>query len=212
MLDRFFPAGRVLERLRSSDLGVGLDDLAGYLVRRGHSFEVVQEDVRAAAHLPRWVRGAGLEMVTVDESTVRRFLDGHRGGCCCPEQIGKTFSHLGPTAGHLLRFLREHGLIPPRAKPPPTPPDGVLGTFDVYLRTTCGMTPRTRSDYGKQVRQFLRVTYPDGVIALGRLTPLGQRCYIADRSAGVKHETAKKTATALRRFLRWLQLHAVSIS
>jgi len=55
MLDRFFPAGRVLERLRSCDLGVGLDDLAGYLLRRGHSFEVVQEYVRASAHFARWV-------------------------------------------------------------------------------------------------------------------------------------------------------------
>ena len=114
MLDRFFLAGRVLDRLRSSDLGVGFDDLAGHLVGRGVSFEVVQEYVRAAAHLARWVRSAGLEMVAVDESTVRRFLDGHRTGCCCPVQSGKTFSHLGPAAGHLLRFLRERGLIPPR--------------------------------------------------------------------------------------------------
>jgi hypothetical protein len=105
MLDRLFPAGRVLERLRSSDLGVGLDDLAGYLVRRGHSFEVIQEYVRAAAHLARWVRGAGLEIAAVDEGTVR-LLDGHRGGCCCPEQTGKTFSHLGPAAGHPLRCPR----------------------------------------------------------------------------------------------------------
>ncbi len=209
MLDRFFPAGRVLERLRSSDLGVGLDDLAGYLVRRGHSFEVTQEYVRAAAHLARWVRGAGLEMAAVHEGTIRRFLDCHRGGCCCPVQSGKTFSHLGPAAGHLLRFLRERGLIPPKAEPPPTPPDGVLGTFDVYLRTTCGMTPRTCSDYGKQVRQFLRVTYPDGVIDLVRLTPVELRSYVAERSARVKHETAKKTATALRRFLRWLQLQGL---
>ena len=209
MLDRFFPAGRVLERLRSSDLGVGLDDLAGYLVRRGHSFEAVQEYVRAAAHLARWVRGAGLEMVTVDESTVRRFLDGHRAGCSCPEPSGKTFSHLGPAAGHLLRFLRERGLIPPKEEPPPTPPDGVLGTFDVYLRRTCGMTPRTCSDYGKQVRQFLRVTYPDGVVDLGRLTPVSLRSYIADRSARVRNETAKKTATALRRFLRCLQFQGL---
>lgn len=109
MLDRFFPAGRVLERLRSSELDVGLDDLAGYLVGRGHSFEVVQEYVRASAHFVRWIRGAGLEMVTVDEGTVRRFLDGHRTGCCCAVQSGKTFSHLGPAAGHLLRFLRERG-------------------------------------------------------------------------------------------------------
>jgi Phage integrase, N-terminal SAM-like domain len=209
MLDPFFPGGRALERLRSSDLGIGRDDLADYLVRRGHSSEVVQGHVRASAHLARWVRGAGLEVVTVDESTVRRFLDGHRGGCYCPVRSGKNFSHLGPAAGHLLRFLRERGLIPPRAVPSPTPPDGVLGTFDVYLRGTCGMTPRTCSDYGKQVRQFLRVTSPDGVIDLSRLTPVSLRSYVADRSARVRHETAKKTATALRRFLRWLQLQGL---
>jgi hypothetical protein len=34
-------------------------------VGRGHTFEVVQEYVRASAHLARWVRGAGLEMVAV---------------------------------------------------------------------------------------------------------------------------------------------------
>ncbi len=45
MLDRFLPAGRVRERLRSAE----------YLGRRGQSFEVVQEYVRASAHFARWV-------------------------------------------------------------------------------------------------------------------------------------------------------------
>jgi site-specific recombinase XerD len=209
MLDRFFPNGRVLERLRSSDFGVGLDDLAVYLERRGHTFEVIQEYIRASAHIARWVQGAGLRLATIREDTLHRFLDDHQAGCRCAVQSGKTFSHLGPAAGHLLRYLRERGLIPPRPQPPPTPSEGVLSAFDTYLRTTCGMAPRTCSDYRKQVQQFLQVRYPDGAIDLGRLTPADVRSYIADRSARVKHETAKKTANALRSFLRSLQLQGL---
>jgi site-specific recombinase XerD len=209
MLDRFFPNLRVLERVRSSDFGIGLDGFAAYLERRGHTFEVTQEYLRASAHFARWVQDVGLEMATVAEDTVGRFLDAHRVGCRCPVQSGKTFSHLGPAAGHLLRFLRERGLIAPRPEPSPTPSEGVLGAFDAYLRRICGMTARTCSDYRKQVRQFLTAMYPDGAIDLGRLTPNDLRSYVADRSARVKHETAKKTATTLRRFLRCLQLQGL---
>jgi site-specific recombinase XerD len=209
MLDRFFPDSRVLERLRRSDLGISLDDFAVYLEKRGHTFEVIQEYVRASAHLARWLRCAGLAVATLGEDAVHRFLDEHKAGCRCVVQSGKTFSHLRPGAGHLLRFLRERGLIPPKGKPRPEPADGALAAFNLYLRRTCGMAPRTCKDYGKQVRQFLHVTYPDGHIDLGRLMPSDLRPYVADRSASVRPETAKKTATALRSFLRSLQLQGV---
>src|SRR5206468_11013960 len=111
-----------------------------------------------------------------------------------------NFSHLRPGAGNVLRFLRERGLIPPKGKPQPEPADGALAAFDIYLRRTCGMAPRTCSDYGKQIRQFLQVTYLDRHIDLGGLTPSDLRRYVADRSARVRPETAKKTATALRSF------------
>jgi site-specific recombinase XerD len=209
MLDRFFPDRRVLERLRRSDLGISLDDFAAYLEKRGHTFEVIQEYVRASAHLARWLRGAGLRVAMLGEDGVRHFLDDHKAGCRCPVQSGKNFSHLRPGAGQLLRFLREHGLIPPKAKPQSEPADSVLTTFDLYLRTTCGMAPRTCSDYGKQVRQFLQVTYPDGQVDLSRITPSDLRHYVADRSARRRPETVKKTATALRSFVRSLQLQGL---
>lgn len=76
MLDRCFPAGRVLERLRSGDLGVGLNALAAYLGQRGHSFEVVQEYVLGGA---AWWVGAGGSTFhrSVSYLRPRRLCNGH---------------------------------------------------------------------------------------------------------------------------------------
>jgi len=209
MLERVFRDGRVLDRLRGGVLGSRLDDLAAYLDERGHSSQMVKKYVRAIGHFAHWLGCKGIGPSSQSEETLRAFTEEHRTRCSCSVPRGESLSHTRAAVAHWLGLLRGCGEIPPKEVAPKKPAAVVLDTFEAHLRETCGASPGTRRCYLQHVRFFLRARYGDGPVDLTRIVPKDLVTYISDYAARVKRRTAKKAATALRTFLRSLQLQGL---
>lgn len=209
MLERVFRDGRVLDRLRGGVLGSRLDDLAAYLDGRGHSSQMIEKYVRAVGHFAHWLGSKDIAPSALSEETLRAFTEEHRTRCSCSAPRGESLSHTRAAVAHWLGLLRRGGEIPPKEVAPKEPAVLVLDAFDAHLQGTCGASPGTRRCYLKHVRFFLRARYGDGPVDLTRIVPKDLVTYISDYAARVKRRTAKKAASALRTFLRSLQLQGL---
>lgn len=209
MLERVFRDGRVLDRLRGGVLGSRLDDLAAYLDGRGHSSQMIEKYVRAIGHFAHWLGRKDIAPSSQSEETLRAFTEEHRTRCACAAPRGESLSHTRAAVGHWLGLLRRCGDIPPKEAAPKDAVAVVLETFEAHLGKTCGASPGTRRCYLQHVRFFLRARYGDGPVDLTRIVPKDLVTYISDYAARVKRRTAKKAASALRSFLRSLQLQGL---
>lgn len=206
MLEHVFRDGRVLDRLRGGVLGSRLDDLAAYLDERGHSSQMVEKYVRAVGHFAHWLGCKDIAPSSLSEGTLRAFTAEHRTRCSCSVPKGESLSHTRAAVAHWLGLLRRGGEIPPKEVAPKEPAAVVLDTFDAHLQGTCGASPGTRRVYLQHVRFFLRARYGDGPVDLTKIVPKDFVTYLSDYATRVKRRTAKKAASALRTFVRSLQL------
>lgn len=81
--------------------------------------------------------------------------------------------------------------------------------FADHLQTCRGAAAGTVKHYTRCVRDFLRTRYRDHVIDLGELRTIDILSFVTARAGRCKPKTAKTTATALRSFLRFLQLQGL---
>lgn len=84
--------------------------------------------------------------------------------------------------------------------------DALLTAFDVHLDTVRGATQQTRREYARYVREFLKWTSRSTSVDVSKLTPRDLIEFVTERSMHCKPGTAKLVATALRSFLRFLQM------
>lgn len=209
MLERVFREGRVLDRLRGGVLGDRLDDLAAYLDERGHSSQMIEKYVRAVGHFAHWLGSKDIAPSSLSEETLCAFTEEHRTRCACSVPRGESLSHTRAAVVQWLGLLRRCGEIPPKQASPKEPAAVVLDSFAAHLRGTCGASPGTCRVYVQHVRLFLRACYGDGPVDLTRIVPKDLVTYISGYAARVKRRTAKKAASALRTFLRSLQLQGL---
>ena len=208
MLEKVFRQPRVLERLRGGTLGGALDDLAAYLVGRGHTVNTMQMYVRGAGHLSYWLEVERIPAASLTEEVVDHFLQ-HLRECRCRVPFGEPVSSLRAVMGHLLLVLRRVGRIAPARSAESRPADAMLEAFEAHLRGTRGATSKTCAIYTRHVRAFLESVE---VIDPGDMSILGARAvmgFVAGRAACCKPGTAKLVATALRSFLRFQQMQGL---
>jgi len=207
MLNRFFQDRRVLDRFRSSVLGAAFDEFAKHLHEHGYSPQVIQKYSRAAGHFAYWLGCEGIPPAALSGSTARLFLDEHLPSCHCSVPVGEPLSCVRPALDHLLSLAVGQHI--PRAAKTVVAPNPLLESFEAYLLGIRGVAPSTRLAYSGAVRAFLRVRYGDGPIDLTLLAPHDLVVYLCDYAARVKPGSVKQAATALRGFLRSLQLQGV---
>lgn len=209
MLERVFRDGRVLDRLRGGVLGSRLDELAAYLGERGHSSQMVEKYVRAVGHFAHWLGSKDIAASSLSEETLHTYIEEHRTRCACAVPRGESLSHTRAAVAHWLGLLRRCGEIRPKEAAPKEAVAVVLETFETHLAETCGASPGTRRCYLQHVRFFLRARFGEGPVDLTRIVPMDLVKYISDYATRVKRRTAKKAASALRSFLRSLQLQGL---
>lgn len=209
MLDRVFQRPGVLARLRGGVLGGALDDLAVYLLARGHALTTVQTYVRGAGHLSYWLGDERIPLASLTEETVHEFLQNHLRECLCPVPFGEPVNDLRAAMGHLLTVLRRSGRI---AAAPPVelrPADAIVEAFQAHLQGTRGATSKTCGIYARHVRGFLESQGVAGARGFSDIGPRDVMGFVAERAAGCKPGTAKLVATALRSFLRFQQMQGL---
>lgn len=87
--------------------------------------------------------------------------------------------------------------------------DALLRAFDTHLHTARGATQATRREYGRYVREFLERTFRSLKVDVGKLDSRDLIDFVTERAKCCKPGTAKLVATALRSFLRFLQMSGV---
>ncbi len=107
---------------------------------------------------------------------------------------------------HLLTVLREAERIPQQPTAPKGPVDILSEAFEIHLRSTCGATPSTSSVYTRFVRQFLEGKYGSGPINVRAIKRRDLVSFIEEKAVRYKPSTAQHAATALRSYLRFLQM------
>jgi site-specific recombinase XerD len=208
MLERLFADPVVITCLRTNALGATLDDLADRLADRGYASRTIRDYARAGGHFAYWLQIKKIHPCAITEETVDRFLNQHLSQCHCPVPRG-TQTESSAVLSHLLQALRRNGLISPPQIPPKTAIDLALEEFGQYLRQVRGATIKTYNEYARHVRKFLQTWYGSGPVDLTSIRAGDLLDFVSLQARCATKPNAKWTTTALRSFLRFMQLRGL---
>ena len=110
MLDKYFPASKMLDYLRSGPSGLHLDGFAAALKRQGYTHDTAVRYVRAAAHLGHVLAGLGGLPSDID---LQAFSE-HLRTCRCPRAKGGRYNHHTIYGARLFRRYRRNRHVSPR--------------------------------------------------------------------------------------------------
>ncbi|MEA3275330.1 MAG: site-specific integrase [Pseudomonadota bacterium] len=189
--------------LLGSQLRSCIDAYADHLKRGGYATTTTHEHMLCLAHLARWMRQSRCEVEELDEAAVGRFLNEHLPDCDCPQPVCRNRRDLSDTCSHLLRVLRDKGVI---AKPATEggPIEEELHGFDAYMNRVRGLAEGTRQDRTRIVRRLLTECFADQPVVISTLQPAGVREFLAkelERRGSTSHASA--LASALRAYFRY---------
>ena len=85
----------------------------------------------------------------------------------------------------------------------------LLTAFDTHLESARGATRQTRREYGRYVREFLVDRSREARVDVADLSARDLIDFVTERAKHCKPGTAKLVATALRSFLRFLQMRGL---
>jgi len=100
-------------------------------------------------------------------------------------------------------------LISPPQIPPKTAIDLALEEFGQYLCEVRGTTIGTYNEYARHVRKFLQARYGSGPIDLTSIEAGDLHAFVSLQAKRATKPSAKWTTTALRSFLRFMQLRGL---
>lgn len=118
---------------------------------------------------------------------------------------GKYLMHVSPAARaapHVLRYLRQIGVVPPPMLPAPSPFTPLLDEWLSFLRHHQGLSERSIFLYRCHVSRFLEALGPDATSArLNRVTTEQIRSYLCKQGAAYGRSERKALISTLRIFL-----------
>lgn len=203
MIDQYFRSKHVRKRLCTGALGLHADALVVHLHKRGHRPSTVQTYMQAAEHFATWLSGRGMALEAADADLVSRFLKRHLPRCRCPTPAPRRLRGMGAPLRHLLTVL---GVARSRAAIVPPTMATLIGSYEAHLLGACGLSPQTCRYRLRYAREFLAACFGDDPIDTAALTTADVRGFVLERAAHSKPGSAQVLASALRCFLRFLQL------
>ena len=199
MLEQTFVRQGVIARLRRSPLGPHLDHFATSLHHKGYEASSIQRFLCAAEQCAQWLQGQGYSVYEMDDDLLRTYLSGltrYRGG---------TLPKAAQGLGHLVRFLRHHGVTRLRQ-------DGLfispleqwVSAYDAHLEHVAGLAPSTRQGYSHLVRRFLTACFGTEPPHWSSLTATRVTRFVSQEASMRRNAGRKQPAVAIRSFLRFL--------
>jgi hypothetical protein len=141
-LHNVFTRASVIAHLESGPLGSYLSDLATALSGQHYAVNTIQKYLQAADAFGRWLIKQEIQLGTVDEHFVNRYVAGL--GRRTTRNRSNLLPHLATGLHHLLQCLRHQGVIRPcREFAPLTSGDRFLAEYRHYLEHTLGSAPAT---------------------------------------------------------------------
>jgi integrase/recombinase XerC len=189
--------------LRDSPLTPYVMGYFDHLIQCRYAAVTTEKYMAAIAHLGLWMGQSHLAIEQLDEQAVNRFLDEHLPMCDCPRPVFRTRSDLRTACAHLLRILRDRGVVP-WPTTPTAPLDAEADLFDEHLRNVRGLADETCRNYRRIVRCLLEARFGTAEIVFPALQPVDVRQFIAGQLAHrATPAKARQIASALRAYFRY---------
>ena len=198
MLDAYF-CPRVARRLRASPDAATIDSFIIYLHRRSHTYLTIQNYVRAAEVYLHYLRHCHKSLVSIDETDVRAFASRRR-------SIRRPRHTVHAALRHLVRHLRDEGVIAPRPAVADPAREQIIADYDTHLRDAGGLAPATRQYRRRYVREFLSSVFGTKPVRWHRIKAAHVRSFIGQYGHNGRAAAAQVAAGSLRSFLRWLRM------
>ncbi len=196
MFDRYFCL-RVVRRLCASPDADWLGSFLAALHGRGYARLTIQFYLREAELLGGWLRRHRRPLASLTDADVRAFA--------IRPPLRRLRCDARSAGRHLLRHLRDRGLVPPRPAPAPARVERVVAAYDTHLRDAAGLAAATRLYRRRYTREFLGSVFGSGPIRWSRLRPGHVREFVAGYGRTGRVAAAQVAAGGLRSFLRWLE-------
>lgn len=205
MLEEIIRKPHVRRRLERNLLAELIVEYVGHLTRRGHTENVIRAYVAAVEHFGCWLRRAGRTASALDATTVTVFLARHLPRCRCH---GRRSRRLIVVRAALHQLLRISSCAATTVAV--TPVDAAVSAFDLHLQQTCGLAPATRLYVTRYVRELLHARFASGAVRLETLTLRDITSFVTARAAHLAPGSTLTVVTAMRSFLRYLQLSGIA--
>jgi integrase/recombinase XerD len=195
----------VIKVLKSLVVGPLQEYVAGFaaeLERQGYAVGVAEKQVGLAAHLSRWMAGAGLEPGDLSMQVAGQYASARRAAGYASY---RSVHALEP----LLGYLRGLGVAPAAEPLPLIPAEELLERFQRYLVSERGIGAATAEGYACFARPFVAARLAPGGPGLEGLTAADVTGFVVASCPGKPKGSAKLTVTALRSLLGWLHVDGV---
>jgi integrase/recombinase XerD len=175
---------------------------AAELDRQGYRPGVACKQVGLAAHLSRWMAGAGAGPGDLTVQVAERYASARRAAGYVSY---RSVHALEP----LLGYLRGLGVAPAAEALPLTAAEELLVRFQRYLVSERGIGAATAEGYACFARPFVAARLAPGGPGLAVLTAADVTGFVVASCPGKPKGSAKLTVTALRSLLGWLHADGV---
>jgi len=202
MMESYFTAPWVLDRMRSGPMAPYLDALAAELQALDHSRRGIRRQLCNADSFGRWIFEQGLSVASITDEVIDRYVGLMHRSVRAGYQKGYP-PHNARGLPRLLAMLRRSGTLP-AVIPAVKPGADRLREFDRYLERVRGAARSTRIGYLRATRSFLKHVFHDGEPDWSQVRPDHVASYITMRAGELPITCHRDPITPLRSFLRYM--------
>jgi len=181
-----------------------LDHFSDYLRSLGFASNTSQLYLAVARRFRSWLHHPRKRKLFIGEASVAAFVRR-----CKVKSHLRHVHHVESGLRHLLRMLRGRGELADPPAPVLSTIDVAMRDFAVYLQGTCGLAETTRRFHVYYVRQFLESRFGSGPLRLSHLCRADLIGFVGRFAEQWTAGAARRLASSLRMYLRYLQLHGI---
>ncbi|HXP85534.1 MAG TPA: tyrosine-type recombinase/integrase [Bryobacteraceae bacterium] len=202
MIETYFAAPHVLDRMRAGPMAPYLGPLAAELQSQDYSRKSIRRQLRNADSFGWWLTEQNLTAAEITDDLVGRYIgDLHRSARAGYSKGYRPHNARG--LPRLLDLLRGSSVLPPVVAPAPRG-TGPLQEFDRYLERVRGAARATRIGYLREVRGFVKHVFGDSDPHWTEIGPEHVASYITLRAAKLPITCRRDPITPMRSFLRYM--------
>lgn len=202
MVETYFAAPHVLDRMRSGPAAPYLDALATELQSQDYSRKSIRRQLHNADSFGWWLTEQNLSVAEITDEMVGRYVSGMhrsaRAGCAKGYR-----AHNARGLPRLLHLLRASGETPPANQLAATG-NPCLQDFERYLERVRGVAPSTRTGYLREARGFLQHVFQEADPDWSQIGPEHVASYITMRAGQLSITCRRDPITPLRAFLLYM--------
>jgi site-specific recombinase XerD len=200
MFTDYFDSSARIRAIRGGPCGPLVEDFANHLFQSGYAKISARRHIRSAEHIVHWASHANPPVDELDGQALKRFRR-HLSHCRCWHFAHEARAEIFTGARLFSEHVQGSHSIAGRAgaETVAAEPD-LLKSFCQWMRDQRGSTDGTLSNYGRPIRELIRLHGEDP-------SKLNARClrqFVMERSQHVGWAAANHCTTGLRMFLRFL--------